>query len=186
MADTKEILWDAERLALFSNASATNDVESFRAQHKDFFPDHFWDYRVGPEADAVLVWQNFQRSVRETWQEGFPLENCIRLIYSALGSIWEAMEAQPGNPGLPVWPYQRAVMLLGMEPWRARFCAQCGKRFVADKPARRFCSHTCSTKARQASRSVSWSKHGQKWRATYEKRKAKGKVRAKSSRRPKR
>ncbi len=207
MAETKKILWDAERLALFSNASGAAEVEQFRANHDGFFPRNFWNWKVPPlgEGEPILTtdaasaqaverlkplpriqfWQAFQRALHGAWQVGFPLEECVRLISCAAVAdrLYGATDVEPDLLSYPVWPYQRAVMLLGVEPWRARFCAQCGKRFVADKPARRFCSNACSTKARQASRSVSWSKHGEKWRADYEKKKAKEKAKGKSLRR---
>jgi len=63
-----------------------------------------------------------------------------------------------------VYPYMQAVMFLGTNPWRALFCGLCGKRFVADKPGRRFCSEDCTKAARKGSRRVWWSKHGENWR----------------------
>ena len=64
----------------------------------------------------------------------------------------------------PVWPYQRAVMFLATEPWRARFCESCGKRYVAFKPGRRYCSDRCTQAARRGSKRASWHKHSRKWR----------------------
>ena len=39
-----------------------------------------------------------------------------------------------------VWPYQRAVLFLHVEPWRAKVCQECGRRFVADHARRKYCS----------------------------------------------
>lgn len=126
------------------------------------------------QADAIRhellpLWQEFQTWLRDTWRARFPLEKCIALI-SAAGNIPHApptaAESEPQKFEKPkVWPYQRAVMLLGVEPWRARFCV-CGKRFVADKPSRRFCSTRCSSDARKVSRRAWWSEHGKQWRGT--------------------
>lgn len=66
--------------------------------------------------------------------------------------------------GTRVWPYQQAVMFLGTNPWRALFCGQCGKRFVADKPGRRFCSEDCTKEARKSSKRAWWGEHGENWR----------------------
>jgi hypothetical protein len=187
MTETKQILWDAERLALFSNANAAKEVKRFHAAHDDYFPRSFWNYKIrvggpgeftvssGPiPQEEVPMWRAFQRALQEAWQVGFPREECVRLI--SCGVVPERIsgksEFEPDLLSYPAWPYQMAVMFLGVESWRARFCGQCGKRFVADKPARRFCSNPCAGKARQASRSLSWSKHGEKWRDRYERKKA--------------
>lgn len=183
MTDTKNMLWEAERLALFSNAGASGtfnereeDMARFRAKHEGFFPERFWTDRetgtLGP-ADApsdwpVPYWWPFQQVLRLTWEEGFPLESSVLLITGA----------ERGH----AYPYQYAVMFLAIEPWRARFCPRCGKRFVADKPARRFCSTACTGNARQGTRAASWKRHGKKWRTRYEKKKASRKPRRKAKR----
>jgi hypothetical protein len=198
MTLTKTGLWDAERLALFSNARET-EAQHFREQYDNYFPRSFWNWQVPPletgasvvtmsaaNAEAVRLlrrappvdfWQAFQQVLRHAWQNGFPLEECVRLISCAAVAdrLFRKADVEPDLSSYPVWPYQHAVMFLAVEPWRARFCGQCGKRFVADKPARRFCSSRCSAGARKTSRSVSWSKHGEKWRETYETKRAKGK-----------
>jgi hypothetical protein len=194
MPKTKNILWDAERLALFSNASTAGEIQQFRENREDFFPRNFWNWplRVGGPGEfavssvpipqeVIPFWQAFQRALRDAWQVGFPLEECVRLISSAAvpDRLFGKTDVEPDLLSYPVWPYQRAVMFLGVEPWRARFCGQCGKRFVADKPARRFCSNTCSAKARKASRMDWWNRKGEEWRT-------KKNVRGKGTRRTKR
>jgi ribosomal protein L24E len=196
MTEKKTVLWQAERLALFSNISDDAAVERFRKNHDSFFPRNFWNWSLSqaPTSGPILTLdaasaeavgrlrrepripflRAFQQVLCEAWQKGFPLEECVRLISSAAVAdrLFGKTDVEPDLSSYPVWPYQRAVMFLGVEPWRARFCGLCGTRFVADKPARRFCSNKCSAKARKDSRAVSWSKHGEKWRATYERKKA--------------
>jgi hypothetical protein len=201
MGGRKGILWDAERLALFSNVSGDAEVNRFRASHDAFFPRNFWNWQIRafdqgavsvsgplPKLPPIPFWQAFQEALRGAWQARFPLEECVRLISCAAVAdrLHGQADIEPDLMSYPVWPYQRAVMLLGVEQWRARFCGLCGKSLVADKPARRFCSTACSAKARRDSRSASWSKHGQKWRAKYEGRKLKQEARRKSHRRTKR
>jgi hypothetical protein len=206
MAKAKEILWDGERLALFSNLSDPTQVARFRQKHNTFFPRNFWNWlvpQVGTDA-AILTtdaasaeavgrlkreppiefWKSFQAVLREAWQMGFPLEECVRLISCSAvrDRLLGKTDVEPDLSSYPVWPYQRAVMFLGVEPWRARLCGKCASRYVADKPARRFCSNECSAKARQSSRAASWRKHGEKWRAIYKTKNAK----SRSSRRTKR
>lgn len=176
MPKNKDILWNAERLAQFSNLAGATEVEQFRASNQDFFPRDYqywnnegWPVELGtPPAGLEPFWQGFQRALQTAWQEGFPLEDCVRLIASA------THEPTFGHDLLSyrVRPFQRAVMLLGVESWRARFCPICGKRFVADKPARRFCSTECAGKARRGTRAESWKRHGKRWRAKYETKKA--------------
>jgi hypothetical protein len=203
MAETKEILWDTERLAQFANADGRDEVERFRAGNDGFFPPGQWEAADLPmpgelffgvdfsglwrkllgasdepnpdEPKRVPRWWGFQQVLRRAWQESFPPDLCVILISSF-----------HGETPFHVWPYQRAVMFLGVEPWRARFCGVCGKRFVADRPRRLYCSNACSGKARGGSRAASWRKHGEKWRARYEKKKAKRKVKGKSSGRARR
>jgi len=206
MPKAKELLWDAERLVLFANAADRRAVEEFRSNHEHFFPPSFWamsDLPVPGEllfevdssklfsslgadpsgesepAESVPYWKKvpywwmLQQALRRSWELSFPLNWCVMLISAA--------HDQNPTP-FRVWPFQRAVMFLGVEPWRARFCGVCGNRFVADKPARRFCSSACATRARQGTRAASWKRHGEEWRTRYQKRKP----RQKPSRRAKR
>jgi len=52
-----------------------------------------------------------------------------------------------GNTGIITWsfgcPLQRAVYELMQDRWRAMVCPNCGKYFVADKTAQRYCSPEC-------------------------------------------
>jgi hypothetical protein len=193
MNKTKNVLWDSERLADFSNVKWPKDAQKFRGSCSDFFPQDFWrkDLRASPDdpipegdpglyggdtnvqlyamglldrPDRVPLWWFFKQRLREAWQRGFPLEMSVSLITS-LSPFFRAFTFLKASQ---VWPYQRALMFLCNEPWRARFCSQCGDRFVGDKPARRFCSATCSAKARKNSRAASWQKHGKEWRNRYE------------------
>src|SRR5262249_15882952 len=186
MSATKDILWDGERLAQFSNVKGPKQASQFRENNRDFFPAKFWEkdtraLSTDPEYDdgaipgivpglgpeRVPFWWYFNLRIREAWELNFPLEICVQLISSPISSfLLYARQA---------WPYQRALMFLGREAWRGRFCGQCGERFVADKPARRFCSATCSSKARRSSRAVSFKKHGEKWRARYQAKISRGK-----------
>jgi hypothetical protein len=81
---------------------------------------------------------------------------------------------------LESWPFQKAVMLLAVEPWRAGFCSQCGMRLVADKPGRKFCGDKCSQSSRKGTKRAWWAKHGGNWRA--KQKKSKRHTKAKSAR----
>jgi len=162
-------MWDAERLARFANAVGEDEIKSFRQKCDGFFPNAFWsdldassrsvtvrekpllipgfDEDVGV-SEAPRCWA-FQQGLRRAWVEGFPPD-------------WAAILIALFHPktSSKAWPYQLALMFLTIESWRARFCGVCSRCFVADKPARRFCSIRCSTRGRRASRMAWWRKEG--------------------------
>lgn len=163
-----EIFRDAEALAKFSNLSA-GDVSYFVNNFPDFIPVFWWAAHDGAQVPTYL-WQMRQQLLRKAWQKGFPIDESIQLLVG--GGQDAVKEFNPASLAeIKVWPYQRAVMFLCVEPWRARLCI-CGKRFVADKPSRRFCSTKCSAEARKLSRRVWWNEKGKDWRAGQEKKRA--------------
>src|SRR5262249_60331190 len=188
MTKAKEILSDTETLGQFSNVGTTAEAHSFRQKNPDFFPRNFWNWLVpqvggnepiltidAASAEAVAhlkrepptrFWRAFQHVLHGAWQRSFPLEESVRLIscVAVADRLSGKTDVEPDLLSYRVWPYQRAVMLLGVEPWRTRFCAHCGKRFVADKPARRFCSNSCSANARKESKRHWWAEKGEEWR----------------------
>lgn len=181
----KAILWDAQRLADFANGEPREAVENFRANNPEFFPPAVWsnasalipgekgfDEMLFGSGIKPCYWFVLREALRKAWQEGFTPEHCVILL-SFAGDM-------PLNPSAEVWPFQRAVMFLAMEPWRAKFCGVCGKRFVADEPARRYCSTACTGKARKGTKNASWAKHGKRWRQRRSKRKTRAETRRKS------
>jgi hypothetical protein len=60
--------------------------------------------------------------------------------------------------------YQRALMLLYMQPWRLAFCPACGTRYVKTKPQQRFCTDKCFYEKRKADKRALWAEHGSEWR----------------------
>lgn len=115
-------------------------------------------------AVTLSAWWIMREGLRQTWNEHFPLDRCMALIAFYLYEEPRPSLSQVWPPPFQVWPFQRAVMFLGMEPWRARFCTLCGKRFVAAKPAQRFCSTDCSKAARKSSKRTWWADNGPQWR----------------------
>jgi hypothetical protein len=63
------------------------------------------------------------------------------------------------------YPHQTAVLFLYQQPWRARFCAECKKRFVAAEPKNKYCSDACSHENRNRQKREWFNKHGSKQRA---------------------
>jgi hypothetical protein len=155
------IFRDAETLAMFSNLDQQRDVDYFRNNYPEFMPKGFWTWmraHAGVKDEPLYVWKQIQRILREAWQTGFPLEKSIPLV-SVRNFDFEAddWDVDPA-------PFQKAVMFLSVEPWRARFCV-CGKRFVADRPTRQYCCTKCTANARKLSRRAWWGDHGKEWRA---------------------
>lgn len=68
-------------------------------------------------------------------------------------------------------PFQKAVLYLFEQPWRARFCAQCNKRFVAAEPKNKFCSDACSNESRLHQKRNAWHAHKNQWRPQKNRRK---------------
>jgi hypothetical protein len=137
----KKQLADADVLAEFANLEPAQ-VVSFRQKHPDFFPDTFWpDGRVGlPEilvkaGEFGFDWKRYQDLLRSAWEKAFPLEKCIRLIAPS-GRLEQSELYVFGS----TYAYQSAVMFLHEQPWRAKICEECHKRFVADHAKRRYCS----------------------------------------------
>ncbi len=61
---------------------------------------------------------------------------------------------------------QGAIVYLFEHPWRARFCAEWNKRFVAAEPKNKFCIESCSHEKRIRQLRESWRKNKDKWRPT--------------------
>jgi hypothetical protein len=74
-------------------------------------------------------------SIREGLKEFDP--DPLRAIKKVL-CVLDAKAYVKSATNRMVWPAQFAIMFLAIHPWRARFCSSCGKRFVADKPSRRY------------------------------------------------
>jgi hypothetical protein len=181
-------LREAQTLAEFSNA-ATADAEYFRYNYENFVPAGWWvTRRISEEdfhvfgKDPPFLWQIYQRQLREAWQGRFPIENCVQLISASRGLDPSGLNEPVASNEHAVLPYQRAVMFLGIESWRARFCF-CGRRFVADKPGRKFCSDRCFIESRKHSRRAWWREHGEDWRADRAKPRGKRKGRRNSAKR---
>jgi|SRR5579859_1552848 len=67
-------------------------------------------------------------------------------------------------------PLQQAIVYLFENSWRARFCAECNKRFVAAESKSKYCGDTCSQEAHVRQELKSYHKNKTKWRPTKPKR----------------
>jgi hypothetical protein len=189
-----DLLIDARALAEFSNIDSPERFDYFRNNYPDFLPNEVWDTPgavippgappesgLGKAAASGLplqLWMLHQRVLRIAWEKKFPLDNCVSLIaaienisqYSR--AVQEVVEQTIRSNTIPkyslpkheVWPFQRAVMFMAVNSWRARFCIKCGKRFVAAKPKNTYCSDDCFKESRKGAKRAWWSEHGQAMR----------------------
>lgn len=178
MPVVSETLRDAQTLAEFSNLEPSG-VEYFRNNYPDFVAQAWWDYQTEPNRKQ---WQMTQEFVRDAWERRFTggLFFMMRIVLSVFDPttlfdvIWGFDKTIPGleRPAfasmgdLPYGnsPFQNAVLYIFENPWRARFCAECNKRFVAAEPKNKYCSEACSHEKRNRQKRASWAKHGRQWR----------------------
>jgi hypothetical protein len=66
-------------------------------------------------------------------------------------------------------PFEQAVMHLFENPWCARFCPVCKKRFVAAHSKNKFCSSECSEKDRRRQKREWFRHYGKEWREKHKK-----------------
>jgi hypothetical protein len=201
MPAVTEVLRDAQALASFSNLEPEG-VEYFRRNYPDFVPQAWWDYEATNRTDQLKggllppgkQWQDNQRYVREAWENHFTggLFSVIRLVMSVFNpndilDVTMGFDAIDGRPGfmkledffgarLVTYPHQKAVLYLFEQPWRARFCHECGKRFVAAEPKNKYCGEACSHENRNRQKRDWFNRVGGQQRA----------ARKKKNRRPRR
>ena len=177
MPRVTEVLRNAQTLADFSNLEATQ-VDYFRHNFPDFVPEKWWEHRDGKQ------WRMTQDFLRESWANKFNggpyfVARLILSVFDPSQTIVTGMDEMfPGTskegpeqvfaiPGDFPWgttPFQMAVLHLFEHPWRARFCEECRKRFIAVEPKNKFCSPACSDVYRTRKKLDWWKKHGNAWR----------------------
>jgi hypothetical protein len=190
---------DARTLAEFSNLE-TAGAEYFQQNYPEFLPSSLWktfssgggpqyaltsdgtDYVESGKQEKPYVegppWSILRDSLQKAWRDKFPIEEAVGLInFHGVGLFHMGDIAVSGAAlGKTTWPFQRAVMFLASESWRARFCV-CGKRFVADIPGRRYCSDKCFQDSRKAAMKSWWNAPGGGSEQRRKSRKPKGKTR---------
>lgn len=141
----------------------------FREKYPNFAPDSWWDYRSDAE-DVVgrfdtdfarfggeivrekwepTQWQTAQKLLRSAWDGGFPLE--ARDLIILLTIVFDPQELNEGDRPLlgnilqidPQNAYYKSLVWLNSQPWRARVCKTCGRRFIASWPSNECCSQPC-------------------------------------------
>jgi len=141
----QQALQAARLLAQFANLEH-DGVERFRQDHPDFVPPVWW---IGPASNKSIgtysPWVLERDRLRTAWAGEFPADKTLELVTSSLFLIAhaQASDTTEETEGTPqkVWPYQRAVLFLHVNAWRAKTCEWCKNRFVGEHPKARFCSY---------------------------------------------
>jgi hypothetical protein len=181
MPQVTDNLRDAQILAEFSNLKPEG-VDYFRNNYPDFVPPAWWDYKA--HGSEQKQWQMTQQFLREAWQGQLKGGTffLVRLVLSVFDpkKLFDAVFgfdeykfddsiAKPAFARLSEieWgyiPFHKAVLYLFENPWRARFCAECKKRFVAAEAKNKFCSEACSHESHIRQKLASWHAHKHEWR----------------------
>jgi hypothetical protein len=187
-----ETLRDAQILAEFSNLEP-GGVEYFRHNYADFVPQSWWDYQSDRSNDEIQ-WQFNQGYLRRIWEGQFAdnLHSRMLLTLSVFNPddfLWILHDFKPAFTNIDntdpehYYPYHKAVFFLFDHPWRARFCVECKKRFVAAASQNIHCSEACFHVRRNRQKREWWRSEGSKQRAAKQKKRRnarlpKGPVRA--------
>lgn len=160
----KHLLRGLEEFARLADSSEAR--ARFKAQWPGFFPESFWNRGIrqkppsvsisgpAPQLPVVPMWRGYQDVLLKAWKHGFTLSDMVRLIVAPVSQEFDALSS------VQEAPYQRAVLLLGLEPWRARFCSECGAPFAAEKGASKFCSAACYAESRLNTKKRWWAEQG--------------------------
>lgn len=158
-------------LAEFANLNP-DGAEGFIKAHPDFVPPVWWTGTAWKDGVGKYTpWIRERDLLRKAWSVGFPADSTLELAtnsfflaaHALASDTTEEMESRPQK----VWPYQRAVLFLHVNPTKARTCEWCGKRFVSETKAR-FCRFglvvdgnetTCFLEHRKKEKSNHWSEN---------------------------
>jgi hypothetical protein len=155
--DQQQVLGAARVLAEFANLEP-DGIGRFRADHPDFVPQAWWDYRPTTPSGAPspkMQWQINQKFLRDAWLFEFDME--LGPYVHLLTSVFDPNDPEPplferrhrpafvagldiGYESQDELPYYRAVKWLGGQGWRAKTCRFCGKRLIAESSNTKFCS----------------------------------------------
>lgn len=152
----REMRVDAQTLAQFADLKQ-EELEEFRHQiDSGFLPEESWS--GSPQG----IWALLQEKLRAAWRSGFTAEDTIELVSDVARlstmlrrldevtrmSDAEATQAIQSLPRMESYTFQRVIMMLHLEPWRAQICPICGKHWVKNVQRDRLCSTECRTEAR--------------------------------------
>lgn len=124
-------------------------------------------YAFRQQTTPRSLWQLNQSWLREAWKAHFEIN--LLDVLKLLTSVFDPNDSSPTVfatlLNVPLGgSYHRGLSWLFEQKWRARFCAECKKRFVAAESKTICCSEPCSNDRIRRTKRQSWSKHGKQWR----------------------
>lgn len=154
----------------------------FAQAYPQFFPLHFFKLQMtnhlakggidtanAPEigltgfrsASAFPLWRAWRNLLLRCWHSKLSYTYVAQLI-----SVPTALpaDALPNVEFQPVYDFQRCVLWIMLEQWRARFCTRCGRPFVAAKQPTKHCGETCKEEAEKERNRRHWKDYGRTWR----------------------
>jgi hypothetical protein len=182
--------------ALDEFANIRSDAEGwahFRKRWPNFFPAHYYDTVNDGSKQNILGYPYWLHHVWLNWElgemalpillgidpnpertEGTPEEAWLSDLVSIPGAFYvdwdEGVFRYRG-----ACDFQRALYLLFLDSWRARFCEKCKAKFIAKRAAQKFCTTDCSAAMQREFRRRWWAEHGTAWRQKRQKSKLKKK-----------
>lgn len=135
----------ARVLAQFANQEPDDDGIRFIQKHRGFFPRTVWFKHLLAGRRTRLL---------EAWDSRFPMNKVLALIkdFEVFSEEVENSILQPPKPT----PFHRAIFFLHINPWRAKKCQFCGRRFIAAHSQNRFCSFGGMTAPDGTETNCSW------------------------------
>jgi hypothetical protein len=153
---TKAIAWEplCHKLGLFYR-------DSLRLAWHPPLPGP-WDIATGEEFEILLGFETGRQYAGREEEIGkiFNAYPSAEVVSSPIMADWKTgtFLYAPAND------FQRVVYILFREGWRAKVCARCSRRFIADKPLQRYCSPKCFAEAKRERNLDWWYKDGKRLR----------------------
>jgi hypothetical protein len=165
-------LREVKTLAAMANLERA-DVENFLHKHPHFVPPVWWTSPAWSEGLGTYVpWMRERDLLRDAWVAEFPADITIKMatanLFHAAHALASDTTEEMENTPEKVWPYQRAVLFLHVNPWRAKTCEWCERRFIGEHPKARFCRFgvvvdgkaiTCFWAHRKKYKNENWNEH---------------------------
>lgn len=155
-SNKEKAVYDVENavvLSKFANLDAA-DVGKVRNDYPDFAPPQWWTYQSDNEFETRKQWEITQENIRRAWTDWetawnnncdadvvetmkllmmvFNPDDFVLRIHRPMFATFTEIDGQSG--------YHKAVAFMAKQPWRAKVCEECHRRFVADHSKRLYCS----------------------------------------------
>lgn len=117
---------------------------------------------AGQAFEILLSLETYVRyhGLEEALETILAVYKSAQVVSSPILADWHtgSFTYKPGND------FQRAVYILFRQGWRAKVCARCSRRFIADKPLQRYCSTDCFGEAKRERNLNWWNRDGKRLR----------------------